>query len=78
LEESKLGSKEKERLKNKLAEGDLGAVKDPAAGLQRAVSLFTKEKPILLSLSSSKSYSTSFHSLERTFLRIFLRQISRA
>jgi len=33
LEENKLGSKKKEGLKNKLAKGDLGVVKDPAAGL---------------------------------------------
>jgi len=33
LEESRLGNKEKEGLKNKLAEGDLGAIKDPTTGL---------------------------------------------
>jgi len=37
LEKSKLGSKEKEGLKNKLAKGDLGVIKDSATGIQRAI-----------------------------------------
>jgi len=37
LEKSRLGNKEKERLKNKLAEGDLGVTKDSTAGVRRAV-----------------------------------------
>jgi len=37
LEKSRSGNKEKEGLKNKLAEGDLGATKDSATGIQGAV-----------------------------------------
>jgi len=33
LEKSRSGSKEKEGLKNELAKGDLGAIKDPTTGL---------------------------------------------
>jgi len=39
LEESRLGSKEKEGLKNELAKGDLKVIKDPTARLWRAVSV---------------------------------------
>jgi len=38
LEENRLSNKEKEGLKNELAEGDLGAIKDPTTGLWRTVS----------------------------------------
>jgi len=37
LEESRLGNKEKEGLKNKLAEGDLGATRDSTTGVRGAV-----------------------------------------
>jgi len=38
LEESRLGNKEKEGLKNELAKGDLGTIKDPTTRLWRTVS----------------------------------------
>jgi len=38
LEESRLGNKEKEGLKNKLAKGDLRATKDSATGVRGAIS----------------------------------------
>jgi len=37
LEESRLGNKEKEGLKNKLVKGDLGATKDSTTRVQGAV-----------------------------------------
>jgi len=39
LEESKLGNKEKEGLKNKLVKGDLRAIKDFTARLRKAISI---------------------------------------
>ena len=38
MEESRLGNKEKEGLKNKLAKGNLGATKDSATRVQGAIS----------------------------------------
>jgi len=51
LEETKLGNKEKEGLKNKLVKGDLRAIKDSTAGLRRAISF----SPGLESFSSLSS-----------------------
>jgi len=38
LEESRLSNKEKEGLKNKLAKGNLGAIKDSATRVRGAIS----------------------------------------
>jgi len=51
LEEIRLGNKEKEELKNKLAKGDLGAAEDPTTRLWRTVSRSFGLEP-LSSLSS--------------------------
>jgi len=48
LEEIRLGNKEKEGLKNKLAKGDLRVVKDPIAGLWRAISRSFRLEPFSL------------------------------
>jgi hypothetical protein len=62
LEESSLGSINKERLlKNKLPKRDLRGV---AAELVRVVSFSNREESVLLLPSSYKPYSISFYSLK--------------
>jgi hypothetical protein len=62
LEENRLGSINKEELlKNKLPKGNLrGAITE----LLGIISIPIRGEPILLSPSSYKPYSISFHSLE--------------
>ena len=72
MEENRLGSINKEGLlKNELPKGDL---RGPATEVLRVVSLPIGRESVLLSPSSYRPYSMSFHSLERTFLRTFLRR----